>query len=379
MDGMDIAQFTAGTWVQQFEYRSFSPTLVNTPWVISDPDLNLLLSEANLKVGELNAFSQLIPNIEYFIKMHVTKEGTQSTRIEGTQTNIDEALQKLAYVKPELKDDWHEVQNYINAMNYAIEQLENLPISSRLLKQAHYHLLQDVRGKHKLPGEYRKSQNWIGGSSLANAVFVPPHCTEIDALMGDLEHFIHDETNPIPHLVKIAIAHYQFETIHPFLDGNGRVGRLLITLYLVEKGILAKPTLYLSDFFEKHRMHYYDKLMAVRTNNDMKQWLRFFLEGVRVTAENSIQTFRRIIELREHAEQQISKLGKRTSHGKQFLQLLYSNPIVDSTDVAAHLKISHSTALRLIEGLVALGILVEKTGFKRNRIFAFEAYIQLFR
>lgn len=263
-------------------------------------------------------------------------------------------------------------------MNEAIVALESLPISSRLLKDTHRTLLQGVRGRHKLPGEFRRSQNWIGGASLADAVFVPPHHQEVDGLMADLEKFLNDETNPIPHLIKIGIAHYQFETIHPFLDGNGRIGRLLITLYLVSKGLLVKPTLYLSDFFEKHKSLYYDNLTRVRTHNDLKQWLKFFLEGVRQTSENSIQTFRRIIVIRQQCEEKILGLGKKTKNAQFFLRYLYSKPITDAQDVATALSISATTALRLIEDFIKLGILKEVTGNRRNRIFIFEEYLRLF-
>jgi Fic family protein len=339
----------------------------------------MLLSQANIKLGELNAFSQLIPDVDFFIKMHVLKEGTKSSRIEGTQTNIDEAIQKEEYIQPEKKDDWQEVQNYVQAMNQAIESLETLPLSNRLLKQTHKTLLQGVRGTHKLPGEFRQSQNWIGGSSLADAVFIPPRQDSVNDLMADLEKFLHNHNNPVPQLVKIGIAHYQFETIHPFLDSNGRIGRLLITLFLVSNQLLYKPTLYLSDFFEKNKTLYYDNLTRVRTHNDLTQWLKFFLEGVRSTSENSIQTFKSIIALRSAVEHKIMSLGKKQALAKSFLQYLYSKPITDASDVAEALAVNVSTALRLIDDFIKLNILTEITGFKRNRAFAFDDYIKLFR
>jgi Fic family protein len=330
-------------------------------------------------LGELNAFSQLIPDVDFFIKMHEFKEGTKSSRIEGTQTNIDEAIQKEEYIQPEKKDDWQEVQNYVQAMNQAIGSLEKLPLSNRLLKQTHKTLLQGVRGTHKLPGEFRQSQNWIGGSSLADAVFIPPHPESVNDLMSDLEKFLHNENIPVPPLIKIGIAHYQFETIHPFLDGNGRIGRLLITLYLVSNNLMYKPTLYLSDFFEKNKSLYYDNLTRVRTHNDLTQWLKFFLEGVRCTSENSIQTFKNIIALRSDAEHKIILLGRKQALAKSFLQFLYTKPITDATDVAEALNINVSTALRLIDDFIKLHILIEITGYKRNRIFSFDDYVKLFR
>lgn len=375
---MDFKEFKAGNYKQQYQYKSFMPTFINHEWLINDSHLTLLLSQADNKLGELNAFSQLIPDINFFIKMHVNKEAASSSRIEGTQTNIEEALQKIEYIDPEKRDDWQEVQNYIAAMNEAVAALDKLPVSSRLLKDTHKILLQGVRGKHKHPGEFRHSQNWIGGASINDAVFIPPHYDDVLDLMSDLEHFVNDETFPVPHLIRIAIAHYQFETIHPFSDGNGRIGRLLITLYLVSKGLLAKPTLYLSDFFEKHKLLYYDNLTRVRTHNDLTQWVKFFLEGVRQTSENSIQTFRSIIVLRQEYEVSILSLGKKTKLAKDFLHYLYSAPVVDGHDVAEVFSINLSTALRLIEDFVKLGILRETTGYKRNRVFLFDKYVKLF-
>jgi Fic family protein len=376
---MELKNFKAGKYKQHFQYKSFSPNPVNIAWEISDRSLIHLLSEADIKLGELNAFSQLIPDIDFFIMMHVSKEATTSSRIEGTQTNIAEVLQKEEYIAPEKKNDWQEVHNYITAMNEAILDLQTLPLSARLMKKTHQTLLQGVRGKQKMPGEFRSSQNWIGGASINDAFFIPPHFEEVPELISDLEKFINNETIPLPHLIKIGIAHYQFETIHPFLDGNGRIGRLLITLYLVSKGLLIKPTLYLSAFFEKYKSLYYENLTRVRTHNDLTQWLKYFLEGIKQTSENSIQTFKEIIKLRQEIEQHsILTLGKKTKLAQQFINYLYSNPVVDSQSVASALLINSSTAFRLIEDFIKLNILKEMTGLKRNRIFSFTRYIQLF-
>ena len=376
---MSITNFKSGNSIQRYQYKSFEPSKINVEWLIDNAELQFLLSQADIKLGELNAFSQLIPDVDFFIKMHILKEGTKSSRIEGTQTNIDDAVQKEENIEAEKKDDWLEVRNYVETMNQSIKSLDKLPLSNRLLKQAHKTLMRGVRGNRKTPGEFRKSQNWIGGASLRDAVFIPPHQDSVDDLMNDLEKFLHNENLVIPQLIKIGIAHYQFETIHPFLDGNGRIGRLLITLYLVSNDLLSKPTLYLSDFFEKHRSLYYDNLTRARTHNDLVQWLKFFLEGVRATSENSIQTFKNIIKLRSEAETKIAKLGKKQEMAREFLQHLYSNPMVDSSDVVKLFKINISTALRLIDDFVKLKILKEITGQKRNRNFAFDGYIKLFR
>jgi len=283
---MNIKNYKSGTYKKQYNYSSFTPSKINMEWTWDDSKINTLLSEANKKLGELNAFSLSIPDIDIFISMHKAKEATTSSKIEGTRTEIADALMKEEEVNPEKKDDWKEVQNYISAMNYSIANLEKLPLSNRLIKRAHQQLMQGVRGKHKLPGEYRKSQNWIGGATISDAVFIPPHHNEIDDLMSDLEKFLNNKHINVPHLIRIAIIHYQFETIHPFLDGNGRIGRLLITLYLVTEKILEMPTLYLSDFFERNKSLYYDNLNFTRTSNKLDQWIKFFLVAVLETSEN---------------------------------------------------------------------------------------------
>ncbi len=376
---MNIKDFLSGSYKQQYQYKSFMPSLVDHDWTLSDGDLLWLLSQADRKLGELNAFSQLVPDVDFFIQMHIRKEATTSSRIEGTQTNIEEAIQKIENIDPEKRDDWEEVQNYIQAMNQAIESLRSLPISGRLLRETHRTLLQGVRGEHKLPGEFRKSQNWIGGATLKSAIFIPPQHNDLPDLIADLERFLNDKSRITPDLIKIGIAHYQFETIHPFLDGNGRIGRLLIVLYLVSTGLLVKPSLYLSAFFEEHKPLYYDNLNRARTHNDLSQWLKFFLEGIRLTSENSIETFKAIIALREECEREVISLGKKAKLARAALHLLYSRPILDGQDMADGLSVNISTALRLINDLIRLGILYESTGFKRNRVFVFQKYIELFK
>ncbi len=375
---MDIKEFKAGKYVKQVEYSSFLPVKVSREWIISSPKINHLLSEANRFLGELNAFSQLIPDVDFFIKMHISKEAITSSRIEGTKTNMEEALLKEDDINPEKRDDWNEVQNYINAINYSIKELEKLPLSNRLLKNTHKVLLKGVRGKHKLPGEFRKSQNWLG-ATLKDAIYIPPHHTDVPDLMSDLENFLNNNDIYVPHLIKIAISHYQFETIHPFLDGNGRLGRLQITLYLVSNDILKKPALYLSDFFEKHRNYYYDNLMRVRLNNDLEQWITFFLVGVIETSKSSIQVFKDIIKLKaEIVNGKLPKLGSKTEKGIQILNILFENPIITASRLVEEMKIAHSTANRLLSDFENLNIIEEYTGFKRNRKFIFKEYFEIF-
>ena len=376
---MDISRYKAGAFTKQYGYRSFSPNLINQEWIITSPQLIALLEEANYKLGQLNAFSTFVPDVDVFIRMHIVKEATQSSRIEGTRTKIDEAVLEEKDILPESKDDWQEVQNYIEAMNHSIKRLEKLPLSSRLIREAHKILLKGVRGKNKLPGEFRSSQNWIGGATINDAAFIPPHHTLIPELISDLEKFLNNDEITVPHLVRIGIVHYQFEAIHPFLDGNGRIGRLLITLYLVSHGLLNKPTLYLSDFIEKNRLHYYDNLIRVSEKNDMEKWLRFFLTGIIETSKVAIDTFSRIIVLREKLEKEtIINLGKRIPNAKVLLSYLYSKPVVTVADVMTNLKVTKPTANALIKDFHSLGILKEQTGFRRNRIFVFSDYLKLF-
>lgn len=326
----------------------------------------------------MNAFSLIVPDIDLFIEMHVVKEAQSSSKIEGTQTGIDEALMPEDQIRPEKRDDWREVRNYIDAVNTAIADLQTLPLSNRLLKQTHAILMQGVRGEHKQPGEFRGSQNWIGGSNLADASFIPPHHENVPDLMGDLEKFWHNEEIVVPHLIRAAISHYQFETIHPFLDGNGRIGRLLIPLYLVSHGLLAKPSLYLSDFFERNRASYYDALMRVRVSNDLIHWVRFFLNGVAQTAAKGRDTFRQILALRNEVEQATLGMGKRTASARQALSLLYRKPVIEASDLEQTLKISTPTANALIKSLIERNILFEITGQQRGRMYSFESYLRLF-
>jgi len=291
---------------------------------------------------------------------------------------MEEALIKEEDIIPEKRDDWAEVQNYIKAINMSIKELEKLPISNRLIKNTHKILLSGVGGKHKIPGEYRTSPNWIG-ATLKDAIFIPPHHSEINELMSDLEKFINDEGYQVPHLIKIAIIHYQFETIHPFLDGNGRLGRLLITLYLVSNNVLRKPSLYLSDFFEKNKSFYYDNLMTVRTSSNLIQWIRFFLVGVIETSKESIQVFKDIIALKNKVEtEKLPKLGSKIEKGQQVIKYLFQIPIIDSKYISKLLEVSPSTANRLIKELIDLEILSELTDYKRNRKFMFKEYFNLF-
>lgn len=375
---MKFEEFKSGTYKQQFQYQSFSPEPINKLWTWDDPSINTLLERATQSLGELNAFSLIVPDVDMFIQMHITKEANTSSKIEGTQTRMDEALMDKEQLIPEKRDDWQEVHNYIEAMNTAIEKLKDLPLSSRLLKDIHAILMQGARGEHKTPGEFRRSQNWIGGTSIKDAVFIPPHDDEILELIGDLEKFWHNEEINVPNLIRIAISHYQFETIHPFLDGNGRIGRLMITLYLVSKGLLAKPSLYLSDYFEKNKGAYYDALTIVRSSDNLIHWIKFFLVAVHETAEKGKTTFQEILNLRNQIEGKIVSLGRKAENARNFLIYLYKRPIVNSSEVAKILGLTAMTTGKLLKDMENIGLLKEVTGYKRNRVFAFDPYLKLF-
>jgi len=360
------------------EYTYFLPSLLPATYLTQDPKLNRLLEEATHSLGELNAYARFVPDIDYFIRMHETKEATASSRIEGTRTNMGEALMSEKDIAPEKRDDWHEVQNYIAAMKYAIDELGHLPLISRLLSETHRILLRGVRGAAKQPGSIRSSQNWIGGATLRDAKFIPPHNQHLNELLGDLEKYLNEDNMTTPVLVKAAFAHYQFESIHPYLDGNGRLGRLLIILYLMQQKMLDKPVLYLSQFFEIHRQDYYDALTVVRRSDDIEQWLRFFLVGVNETSKRAIATLQAIMQLRAQTNSAIMQLGKRAERANQLVEYLYQQPIVSVAKTAEYLTITPQSANTLVGELVKIGILKEITGYERNRLFRYEAYVQLF-
>lgn len=373
-----MKQYISGQQISQGYYKSFQPTFINSQLYVDNMEVIQLLSQADRELGRLDMYSKYIPNIELFISMHVLKEATQSSKIEGTQTNMEEALLEKEDIPLDKRDDWEEVQNYIEAMEWAINELENLPFSSRLIRETHKVLLQGVRGEKKQPGEFRNSQNWIGGATISDAVFIPPVHTTVPELMSDIEKFLHNEEVFIPELLKIGLVHYQFETIHPFLDGNGRVGRLLIPLYLVSKGILKKPILYLSDFFEKNRKLYYENLTLVRDKNNLSQWFKFFLVGIIETANNGITTFDNILQLQKQVEISIQKLGSRAVNAKKIVDYLYNRPMINAEKVAEIAGVSMPSSYRLIVDLEKLDILKEVTGSQRGRVYVFDNYLKLF-
>ncbi len=375
---MNIKNYQAGTYKQQYQYKSFSPTKINETITWDDPQINTMLEDATRALGELNAFTMIVPNVDIFIQMHIAKEANTSSKIEGTKTEMDEVLVAKEQIDPERRDDWQEVQNYIKAMNYALDELERLPLSSRLIKNIHAILLDSTRGETKQPGEFRISQNWIGGASLKTAYFIPPHHNEVSDLMSDLEKYLHNDEIQVPHLIKIAIAHYQFETIHPFLDGNGRIGRLMIALYLVSNGLLKKPSLYLSDYIEKNKDHYYESLTRVRTQNDLAGWIKFFLKAMIETARSGATTFENILSLKKEMDTMTQTFGKKAHNASKLIEHLYQRPIITINDVVETLTVSKPTANILVKEFEEKGILRELTGYQRNKLFVFEKYLEIY-
>lgn len=374
----NIKNFQSGHHEPGYQYQYFVPNPIDFDWVTDDSELAEALENASRSLGELHSYSRFVPSVGLFIRLLVAKESVTSSRIEGTRTNMDEAFLPENEVPQERRNDRLEVLNYTEALNNAIQRLAQLPLSTRLLCEAHQTLMRGVRGEQKNPGEFRTSQNWIG-SSLKSAVFVPPTHELVGGLMGDLENFLHNDRIHVPKLIRIAIAHYQFETIHPFLDGNGRIGRLLITLYLVDQKILDKPLLYLSQFFEQKKDYYYNALTRVRTHHELLEWIKYFLVGVQETADHAVATLDRVLGLKTGIEKEITdSFGRRTPSGYKLLQQLFQTPYIAVNDVCQCCRLSPKAANELVCEFVRHGWLREITGASRNRIFGFLPYMALF-
>ncbi len=379
----DDKKYRAGRYIKQpTGYSAFIPNpLPTNPDIIIDGEMQTLLSKADRALGRLDGSIQTLPNPDLFVFMYVRKEAVLSSQIEGTQSSLNDLLQLEANGSEtgEATDAW-EVSNYVTAMNYGLERLAELPISTRLIREIHERLMQNVRGQNQQPGEIRTSQNWIGpqGSALSDALFIPPPPHEVPAVLGELEKFIHAKSD-IPPLLKIGLIHAQFETIHPFLDGNGRVGRLLITFLLCSNEILIKPVLYLSHFLRGNRAEYYELLQGVRDRGEWEEWLKFFLKGVAQVSLEATETAREIVGLREHHRRLITDtLGRQAGNGLTALEFLFRRPIVSASQIREELDITGPPAYALVNRFVDLGILVEATGQQRYRRFSFTNYISLF-
>jgi len=370
-----------GKYIQQLKdevkYQAFIPGGLPFP-LKADPIIDDLLAKANLALGRLDGIAEVVPDVDFFILMYVRKEATLSSQVEGTQATFADVLKAEARVEDnEVHKDVDEILNYINAMNHGLKRLDAFPLSLRLIREIHEKLLHGVRGEHKTPGEFRRSQNWIGGPTIQTASYIPPPHQELNKLLDNLEKFFHD-TSPMPVLIKIGLVHSQFENIHPFLDGNGRIGRLLIAFYLFQQQVLKKPLLYISEFFKANRREYYDKLNAVHEKDEIEEWLKFFLTGIVQTAHNAVVTARKIVALREKDIATVSGFGRSTERGMKLLHAFYKTPLVKVADVEKITGLGNPNALALVRKFVQKGILKEITGRRRNRVFAYQAYIDLF-
>lgn len=372
-----------GQYQRQIEgYTAFIPqNLPPDPPVYFDDEMQNLLSRADRALGRLDGSVQSLPNPELFVFMYVRKEAVLSSQIEGTQASLGDILEVEAQLfDPMRPDDTEETLNYVSALNFGLARLDKLPMSLRLIREIHEKLMQGVRGQHATPGEFRRTQNWIGpaGATLKNASFVPPPPAELGRLLGELEKYLHAEER-LPLLVRIGLIRAHFETLHPFLDGNGRMGRLLITFILCEQGALQRPVLYLSHYLKQHRARYYDLLQSTRTDGDWESWIKFFLTGVAEVANEATETARAIVAMREtHRESLIQSLGKGAANGLRFLESLYQRPFFNVATVADFLKISPQAANTLTERLAQLGLVNEITGQRRNRVYRYSPYIKLF-
>ncbi|MGK5593994.1 MAG: Fic family protein [Parachlamydiaceae bacterium] len=357
-------------------YKAFIPkNLPPQPALVIGEKLKKLLVLAEQKLAELNGIGFSLPNPDLFIMMAIRKEALLSSQIEGTQATMTDILTYETWAEVENLDDVQEVVNYIRALHHGIARLDKLSLCMRIIKECHEILLNSVRGYEKTPGEFRKSQNWIG-QSLKNAIFVPPPHIQVPEAIGNLEKFINQE-DLLPLLIKCALIHYQFETIHPFLDGNGRIGRLLIDLFIRWKGLLHKPLIYTSLFFKKNRQEYFDRLMMIRTSGDFEQWIEFFLKGMLWSTEHAIEKIKQILLLQERLRQRILKEKKASLRSIQLLDILFISPLTTINDIAEKLDISFQAASEQAKLFLGLGILEELTGQKRSRRFAFAPYLKI--
>ena len=363
----------------EMAYKSFVPsTLPPFPPIELADDIISFLVKANSQLAVLESIATRIPNVGLFVSMYVRKEALMSSQIEGTQATLEDVLDPM--LDANTNRNVADVVNYIKATEFAIERLQTLPLCNRLIKETHAVLMEGVRGQEKSPGEFRYSQNWIGGqgSTLKNARYIPPTPDDMQAAMSDLEKYINYDDN-FDALIKAALIHYQFETIHPFLDGNGRIGRLLITLFLMEKNILSTPALYISYFLKKNRIEYYDRMTEVRTKGNYEQWISFFLQAIMESAEDATATIDKLIALHDKNMVVISKMGRGAKNASLVFNYLESNPIIEIRKTAETLGITFNTTSSAVNRLVDAGILVQTSNISRNRTFAYESYLDILR
>ena len=359
--------------------NSFMPAILppNPPIELNNEIVEILV-KANRQIALLEGISSRIPNIDLFISMYVRKEALMSSQIEGTQATLEDVLDPM--LENNTNSPVGDVVNYIKATDFAINKLKELPLCNRLIKEAHKVLLAGVRGQNKCPGEFRHSQNWIGGagSTLQNARYIPPSVEDMQQAMSDLEKYINAEDN-LDVLIRAGLIHYQFETIHPFLDGNGRIGRLLITLFLMEQNVLTTPALYISYFLKKNRIEYYDRMSEVRLKGNYEQWIKFFLEAVYESAKDAVETIDKLTALHDKNCAKITNLGRRAKNGMRVFEYLESNPIIEIKKTSQELDIAFNTISSVIKDLINIGVLEQTSTQSRNRTFAYKEYLEILK
>ena len=363
----------------ELAYKSFKPAkLPPEPSIIMDDEMIEYLVKANKKISVLEAISSRIPNVDLFVSMYVRKEALLSSQIEGTRCTLDDVLNPLN--EENANREVSDVINYIKATDYAVENLKRLPLCLRFIKEIHKVLLSNVRGQEKNPGEFRISQNWIGGSgsTLKNARYIPPNVDDMQTALSELEKFINEDTNIDP-LICAALIHYQFETIHPFLDGNGRVGRLLITLYLMEKKVLSTPALYISYFLKKNRIEYYDRMTEVRRKGDYEQWIKFFLLAFYEAANDAVETIDLLTLLHEKNIRKIEQLGRTKVNAEKVFAYIEANPIIEIRKTATAIGIAYNTVSKIIDIFIEYGILEKGEKIGKTQIYSYEEYLQILR
>ena len=373
----------AGTYKKNLSgkmaFNSFVPAVLppNPPIELNNEIVEILV-KANRQITLLEGISSRMPNIDLFISMYVRKEALMSSQIEGTQATLEDVLDSM--LENNTNRPVGDVVNYIKATDFAINRLKELPLCNRLIKEAHKVLLAGVRGQNKCPGEFRHSQNWIGGagSTLQNARYIPPSVEDMQQAMSDLEKYINAEDN-LDVLIRAGLIHYQFETIHPFLDGNGRIGRLLITLFLMEQNVLTTPALYISYFLKKNRIEYYDRMSEVRLKGNYEQWIKFFLEAVYESAKDAVETIDKLTALHDKNCAKITNLGRRAKNGMRVFEYLESNPIIEIKKTSQELDIAFNTISSVIKDLINIGVLEQTSTQSRNRTFAYKEYLEILK
>ncbi|MCL2030449.1 MAG: Fic family protein [Oscillospiraceae bacterium] len=378
---MKLEDYITGNYANQGDFKSFIPAPVDIPWEWSDTSLNMLLERASSEIGGLNAFAELVPNIDLYIKMHIRTEANKSSKIEGTKTSFEEDLMRVEDVSPEKRNDHVEVNNYVRALQHGINRITNdhFPLCLRLIREIHEVLMRGVRGEYRAPGEFRKSQNWIGGSVPSTAIFVPPSVPDMEDALSDFEKFLNNDTNTIPHLIKAAIAHYQFETIHPFLDGNGRVGRLIVPLYLLAKGVIVKPCFYISDYFERNRELYYAALDKPRKDNDLGHWIKFFLSAAIDTAKSAKNKFSKAVCVVQQLNERAINIKGRAENVHAILNAFYLEPLLGMKDICEKAGLPQATVSVIVNDMHKNELLEEITGFSRNKVYMLTDYVHAFK